>query len=26
MHPGELLYVPLRGWELLRAWNTYRKG
>lgn len=25
MHPGELLYVPLRGWELLRAWNAYRK-
>jgi 7-cyano-7-deazaguanine synthase in queuosine biosynthesis len=25
MHTGELLYVPLRGWELLRAWNTYRK-
>ena len=26
MHPGELLYVPLRGWELLRAWSAYRKG
>jgi 7-cyano-7-deazaguanine synthase in queuosine biosynthesis len=26
MHPGELLYVPLRGWELLRAWQTYRKS
>ena len=26
MHPGELLYVPLRGWELLRAWNAYRKS
>jgi hypothetical protein len=26
MHPGELLYVPLRGWELVRAWKTYRKG
>ena len=26
MNPGELLYVPLRGWELLRAWNAYRKG
>jgi len=26
MHPGELLYVPLRGWELLRAWNAYQKG
>jgi hypothetical protein len=25
MHPGELLYVPLRGWELLRAWNNYRR-
>ncbi|MBW2212254.1 MAG: 7-cyano-7-deazaguanine synthase [Deltaproteobacteria bacterium] len=25
MHPGEWLYVPLRGWELLRAWNAYRK-
>ena len=25
MHPGELLYVPLRGWELLRAWNEYRR-
>jgi 7-cyano-7-deazaguanine synthase in queuosine biosynthesis len=25
MRPGELLYVPLRGWELLRAWNAYRK-
>jgi hypothetical protein len=26
MHPGELLCVPLRGWELLRAWNAYRKS
>jgi 7-cyano-7-deazaguanine synthase in queuosine biosynthesis len=26
MHPGELLYVPLRGWELLRAWKAYRKS
>jgi hypothetical protein len=25
MHAGEWLYVPLRGWELLRAWNAYRK-
>ena len=25
MHPGELLYVPQRGWELLRAWNAYRR-
>ena len=25
MHPGELLYLPLRGWELLSAWNVYRK-
>jgi len=24
MHPGELLYVPLRAWELLRAWAVYR--
>jgi 7-cyano-7-deazaguanine synthase in queuosine biosynthesis len=26
MHPGALLYVPLRGWELLRAWKAYRKS
>ena len=26
MHPGELLYLPSRGWELLRAWNAYRKS
>jgi hypothetical protein len=25
MHPGELLYMPLRAWELLRAWNNYRR-
>jgi 7-cyano-7-deazaguanine synthase in queuosine biosynthesis len=25
MRPGELVYVPLRGWELLRAWNAYRR-
>jgi 7-cyano-7-deazaguanine synthase in queuosine biosynthesis len=25
MRPGELLYAPLRGWELLGAWNVYRK-
>lgn len=25
MRPGELLYVPLRGWELLRAWDAYRR-
>lgn len=25
MHAGELLYLPLRGWELLRAWNNYRR-
>ncbi len=24
-HAGELLYLPLRGWELLRAWNNYRR-
>jgi 7-cyano-7-deazaguanine synthase in queuosine biosynthesis len=26
MHPGALLYVPSRGWELLRAWNAYRES
>jgi len=26
MHPGALPYLPLRGWELLRAWNAYRKS
>lgn len=25
MRPGELVYVPLRGWELLRAWAAYRR-
>lgn len=25
MRPGELVYVPLRGWELLRAWDAYRR-
>ena len=25
MRPGEILYVPLRGWELLRAWAAYRR-
>lgn len=25
MHAGELLYLPLRGWELIRAWNNYRR-
>jgi hypothetical protein len=25
MRPGELLYVPARGWELLRAWRAYKK-
>ena len=25
MRSGELLYMPLRGWELLRAWSAYRK-
>ncbi|MGB5373259.1 MAG: 7-cyano-7-deazaguanine synthase [Polyangiales bacterium] len=25
MRPGELVYVPLRGWELLRAWKAYRR-
>jgi 7-cyano-7-deazaguanine synthase in queuosine biosynthesis len=24
MRPGELLYVPARGWELVRAWRAYR--
>ena len=26
MRPGELLYVPARGWELVRAWRAYRSG
>ncbi len=26
MHLGELLYVPLRGWELFRAWSAYRRS
>ena len=26
MRPGELVYVPLRGYELLRAWRAYRAG
>ena len=25
MRPGELVYLPLRGWELLRAWDAYRR-
>jgi hypothetical protein len=25
MRPGELAYLPMRGWELLRAWNAYRR-
>jgi 7-cyano-7-deazaguanine synthase in queuosine biosynthesis len=25
MSPGELLYTPLRGWELMQAWTAYRK-
>lgn len=25
MRPGEMFYVPLRGLELLQAWNAYRK-
>jgi len=24
MHPGALLYLPLRAWELARAWKAYR--
>ena len=26
MRPGKLLSVPSRGWELVRAWRTYRSG
>ena len=26
MRPGQLLYVPSRGWELVRAWHAYRSG
>ncbi len=26
MRAGELIYVPARGWELLRAWRAYRSG
>ncbi len=26
MRPGELAYLPLRGWELVRAWNAYRRS
>jgi 7-cyano-7-deazaguanine synthase in queuosine biosynthesis len=25
MRPGELVYVPMRAWELLRAWDSYRR-
>lgn len=25
MRPGELAYLPSRAWELLRAWNAYRR-
>lgn len=25
MHAGELLYLPLRAWELAHAWKAYRK-
>lgn len=25
MRPGELAYLPFRGWELARAWKAYRR-